>query len=187
MVRAVFLDRDGVINKKPPEGRYVTHWAEVEFLPGGAEAVKRFREAGFLVVVVSNQRAVAKGLVTGEGLESLHRRMWQELFRGEQGFDAVYYCPHDTDPPCGCRKPQPGMLLTAAKDRGIDLAASWMVGDCESDVEAGRSAGCKTVRIGSPDVRFSTAADEVAGSLQQAANMILAMETAVGPAAAAYR
>jgi D-glycero-D-manno-heptose 1,7-bisphosphate phosphatase len=180
MVRAVFLDRDGVINRKLPEGRYVTSWAEVQFLPGGAEAVKRFHEAGFLVLLVSNQRAVAKGLVTQHGLESLHRRMWQELFRGEKGFDGVYYCPHDADPPCSCRKPQPGMLLAAAQDRGIDLTASWMVGDSESDVEAGRRAGCKTVRIGLLDVR-STSANEVAESLQEAANIILAMESAARP------
>jgi D-glycero-D-manno-heptose 1,7-bisphosphate phosphatase len=177
MARAVFLDRDGVVNRKLPEGRYVTRWAEVKFLPGGAEAVKRIREAGFQAVIVSNQRAVAKGLVSEVGLEFLHLRMWQELFRGERGFDAVYYCPHDNDPPCWCRKPQPGMLLTAAQDRGIDLAASWMVGDSESDVQAGRRAGCRTIRICSSDVRSSTAADEVAESLPEAVNVILAMET----------
>ena len=177
MVRAVFLDRDGVINQKAPEGRYVTRWAEVEFLAGGAEAVKRFRSAGFLVVVVSNQRAVAKGLITEEGLASLHHRMWKELFGPGKGFDAVYYCPHDTDPPCRCRKPQPGMLLAAAQDRGIDLTASWMIGDSESDVEAGRSAGCRTIQICSPDVRPSTLADQVAGSLAEATDVILAAET----------
>ena len=181
MPRAVFLDRDGVINRKAPEGRYVTSWAEVRFLPGVAQAVKRLHEAGFLVLVVSNQRAIAKGLVTEHGLESLHRRMWRELFQGEQGFDGVYYCPHDADPPCGCRKPQPGMLLTAAQDRGIDLTASWMVGDSESDVEAGCRAGCRTIRIGLPEVRFSTSAEEVAGSLREAANILLAMESATAP------
>jgi len=177
MVRAVFLDRDGVINRKVPEGHYVTRWAQVELLPGGAEAVKRIHEAGFLVVVVTNQRAVAKGLVSEVGLEFLHLRMWQELFRGERGFDAVYYCPHDNDSSCGCRKPQPGMLLAAAQDRGIDLAASWMIGDSESDVLAGRRAGCKTIRISSPDARPPTVADEVAGSLVEAAKVILAWET----------
>jgi len=177
MTRAVFLDRDGVINRKAPEGSYVTRWEEVELLPGGAEAVKRIREAGFLIVVVSNQRAVARGLLSEAGLEFLHLRMWQELFRGERGFDAVYYCPHDADPPCECRKPQPGMLLAAAQDCGIDLAASWMIGDSESDVQAGRRAGCRTIRIGSPDVRLSTAADQVAQSLAGAAIVILASET----------
>jgi len=180
MVRAVFLDRDGVINQKMPEGRYVTRWVEVRLLPGVAEAVKRLHAAGFQVVVVSNQRAVAKGLVTEEGLESLHRRIWQELFRGEKGFDAVYYCPHDTEPQCACRKPQPGMLLAAAQDRGIDLASSWMVGDSEIDVEAGRRAGCRTIRIGLTEIRSSTAADAVAGSLSEAANLILSMGTTAG-------
>jgi D-glycero-D-manno-heptose 1,7-bisphosphate phosphatase len=176
MVRAVFLDRDGVINRKAPEGHYVTQWADVELFPGGAEAVKRIREGGFLVVVVSNQRAVAKGLVSQAGLQSLHQRMWQELFRGEKGFDAVYYCPHDNDPPCGCRKPQPGMLLAAARDHGIDLTGSWMVGDSESDVQAGQRAGCRTIRIGSADVSFTTAADGVAESLAQAVDVILASQ-----------
>jgi len=177
MVRAVFLDRDGVINRKAPEGRYVTRWAEVKFLPGAAEAVKRIHEAGFEVIVVSNQRAVAKGLISKTELEFLHVQMWQELFRGEKGFDAVYYCPHDSHPPCRCRKPQPGMFLTAAQDRGIDLAASWMVGDSESDVLAGRNAGCRTIRIGSPDTDCSTAADELAKSLVQAVNVILGAES----------
>lgn len=184
MVRAVFLDRDGVINRKMPEGRYVTGWAEVQFLPGVAEAVKYFREAGFLVLLVSNQRAIAKGLITHEELESLHRRMWHELFQGEKSFDGVYYCPHDIYPACACRKPQPGMLFAAAQDWGIDLTASWMVGDSESDVEAGRTAGCRTIRIGLPEVRFSTAADEVAGSLREAANIILTAEPAASPISA---
>jgi len=177
MARAVFLDRDGVINRKAPEGRYVTRWAEVEFLPGVAEAVKRIREVGFEVIVVSNQRAVAKGLISKTELEFLHLRMWQELFRGEKGFDAVYYCPHDSHPPCGCRKPQPGMLLAAAHDRGIDLDASWMIGDSESDVLAGRNAGCRTIRIGLPNTHCSTAADELVESLLQAVNLILAQES----------
>jgi D-glycero-D-manno-heptose 1,7-bisphosphate phosphatase len=181
MLRAVFLDRDGVINRKMPEGHYVTRWEEVQFLPDGAEAVKRFRGAGFLVLLVSNQRVIAKGLITRRELEALHRRMWEKLFRGEPGFDGVYYCPHDIDPPCGCRKPQPGMLLAAAQDRGIDLTASWMVGDSETDVEAGRRAGCRTIRIGLPEVRFSTAADEVAESLEEAASIILAVEPAADP------
>lgn len=177
MVRAVFLDRDGVINQKAPEGSYVTLWAQVQFFPGAAEAVKRIREAGFEVIVVSNQRAVAKGLIAEAELESLHLRMWQEFFHGEKGFDAVYYCPHDSDPPCECRKPQPGMLLTAARNRGIDLPSSWIVGDSESDVQAGRRAGCRTIRIGSPDILSSIGADAVAESLAQAVNVILASET----------
>lgn len=180
MVRAVFLDRDGVINRKAPEGSYITRWAEVQFLPGAVEAVGRIREAGFLVVVVSNQRAVAKGLVSNSELELLHMRMSRELFGGGKGFDAVYYCPHDEDPPCGCRKPQPGMLLAAAHDRGIDLAASWIVGDSETDVQAGQRAGCRTIRICPPDVRYSTAADKVAESLLEAAKVILDSEIVGG-------
>ena len=129
------------------------------------------------MIVVTNQRAVAKGLVSKLQLESLHLRMWQELFRGERGLDGVYYCPHDEDPPCGCRKPQPGMLLAAAQDRGINLAASWMVGDSESDIQAGKRAGCRTMRICSPDTLSSTAADAVATSLPKAAHLIVTAAT----------
>ena len=177
MVRAAFLDRDGVIIRKAPEGSYVTRWSEVEFLPDVANAMKRIREAGFLLIVASNQRAVAKGLISKRQLESLHLRMWQELFPGCRGPDGVYYCPHDKNPPCDCRKPQPGMLLAAAQDRGIDLAASWMVGDSESDVQAGQRAGCRTIRICSPGDHSSTAADKAVTSLAKAANAIIASAT----------
>lgn len=180
MIRAVFLDRDGVINRKAPEGLYVTRWDEVEFLPGGVEAVKNIRAAGFVVIVVTNQRALAKGLISKRQLHSLHSRMWRSLFGTEKGFDAVYYCPHDKSAECGCRKPQPGMLLAAAKEHGIDLTASWMIGDSESDVEAGRRAGCRTIRIGSPTVRSSTSADMVSGSLAEASNVILSLQNSSG-------
>jgi|HubBroStandDraft_6_1064221.scaffolds.fasta_scaffold796186_1 D-glycero-D-manno-heptose 1,7-bisphosphate phosphatase len=173
MARAVFLDRDGVINCKAPEGKYITQWDEVRFLPGVAKAVRCIREAGLLAVLVTNQRAVAKGLISEIQLHSLHARMWQELFGEGQGFDAVYYCPHQSEPLCGCRKPQPGMLLAAARDHGIDLRTSWMVGDSESDVVIGQRVGCRTIRIGSPELRYSTAADEVSASLLDAADRII--------------
>lgn len=172
MSRAVFLDRDGVINSKAPEGDYITEWRRVSFLPGVAGAVSRFQEAGFLVVVVSNQRAIAKGLLTEAGLEQMHGLMWRTLFRDGKGPDAVYYCPHDKVPACGCRKPEPGLILKAARDHGIDLAASWMIGDAESDVEAGRRANCRTIRIATASVKSS--ADEIARSLAEAADFVLA-------------
>jgi len=151
-------------------------------MPGVGRAVKWMREAGFLIVVVSNQRAIAKGLISEVGLEFLHLRMWQKLFRGRRGFDAVYYCPHDNVIPCACRKPQPGMLLAASRDCGINLAASWMVGDSEVDVQAGQRAGCQTIRIGPSRIRALTVADEVTRSLPEAAKLILAKEQLAAPA-----
>ena len=134
MKKAAFLDRDGVINRKAPEGEYVTRWEDMEFLPGTREAIRLLNDAGFLVVVVSNQRCVAKGLITTEELESMHVRMCREFQAAGATIDAVYYCPHDYQPPCGCRKPQPGMLLDAARAHDVQLAASWMIGDSDHDV-----------------------------------------------------
>ena len=144
MKRAIFLDRDGVINKKAPEGDYVTRWEDFEFLPGIAEAIAEINRARIRVIVVTNQRCVAKGLVTSADLEALHRRMREVLAEHGAMIDAIYYCPHDVDPRCRCRKPSPGLLFDAARDFEIELAGSWMVGDSELDVTAGKNAGCKT-------------------------------------------
>ncbi len=147
MNRAAFLDRDGTINRKPPDDRYVTRWEEVRFLPAIAKAIALLNHAGYLVIVVSNQRCVAKGLIESADLETIHQRMCDELAANGAKIDDVYYCPHDQYPPCSCRKPAPGMLLTAARRHDIDLATSWMIGDSEIDIQAGRNAGCRTARI----------------------------------------
>jgi len=173
MSKAVFLDRDGVINRKAPEGEYVTCWEEMVFLPGVAGAIASFRQAGFGVIVVSNQRCVAKGLLKTSELEALHRRMREKLAAEGGVIDAVYYCPHDNQPACHCRKPAPGMLLQAAAERRIDLSESWMIGDSCIDVEAGRAAGCRTVRVQDPDEPGDDRADLTARSLADAADQIL--------------
>ncbi len=147
MHSAVFLDRDGVINRKPPEGDYITRWEDMELLPGVVEGIALLNQANFCVIVITNQRCVAKGLISVAGLEEIHRRMTETLTRSGATLDAIYYCPHDLDASCGCRKPAPGMLLDAARSFGIDLRSSWMVGDSDIDVEAGRRAGCKTVLL----------------------------------------
>ena len=147
MKRAVFLDRDGVINRKAAEGGYVTRWEDFHFLPGVAEAISSLGRAGWSVIVISNQRCVAKGLLTIAELEAIHQKMLEELARSGAKLDGIYYCPHDKEPPCPCRKPSHGMLLTAAQEHQIDLTSSWIVGDSESDIEAGKRAGCGTVRI----------------------------------------
>lgn len=146
--RAAFLDRDGVINQKAPEGGYITTWAEMHFLPGVTEAISLLNQATFRVIVVTNQRCVAKGLISVRALESLHDQMRAELKRHGAIIDAIYYCPHEKLSVCQCRKPEPGMLLRAAKEHDLDLANSWMVGDSEIDIEAGRRAGSRTAAIG---------------------------------------
>jgi D-glycero-D-manno-heptose 1,7-bisphosphate phosphatase len=174
MKRAVFLDRDGVINRKPPEGQYVTRWEEMQFLPGVAEAIALLTQAGFCVLTVTNQRSVAKGLLTANELESIHRRMCQELASAGAVITEVYHCPHEKKPPCACRKPAPGMLLQAAREHEIDLETSWMIGDSDIDVGAGRNAGCRTVRIVEGDE--VGCADLFAPSLFEAVHKVLALE-----------
>jgi histidinol-phosphate phosphatase family protein len=175
MKRAAFLDRDGVINRKPPEGQYVTRWEEIQFLPGVPEAIGLLIGAGFCVLAVSNQRCVAKGLLTVTELELIHQRMCQELAAAGALITRVYYCPHDAQPPCNCRKPAPGMLLTAARAHEIELTASWMIGDSEIDVEAGRNAGCRTVRILKDGEAKNGAADVFARSLLDAVHKVLGL------------
>jgi D-glycero-D-manno-heptose 1,7-bisphosphate phosphatase len=147
VIKGVFLDRDGVINRKPPEGDYVTRWEDFQILPGVTEGIAQLNRAGFRVIVVTNQRCIAKGLITVPELELMHERMLHLLAQAGATISAIYYCPHEAEPVCQCRKPAPGMLLEAAREHGIDLGASWMIGDSESDIQAGKNAGCKTARL----------------------------------------
>jgi histidinol-phosphate phosphatase family protein len=176
MNRAAFLDRDGVINRKAPEGEYITRWEEIEILPGVPEAIALLTQAGFYVLAISNQRCVAKGLLTLSELESIHKRLCDQLAAAGAILTKIYYCPHDYQPPCSCRKPAPGLFFTAARDYGIDLGKSWMIGDSEIDVEAGKSAGCRTVRIVNAGATENNGADLHAGTLLEAVHQLLALE-----------
>jgi|SRR5579864_130037 len=172
MRKAAFLDRDGVINRKAPEGQYITRWKDFQFMPQVTEAIAILNRARFSVIVVSNQRCIAKGLLSIKELEQIHCRMLERVAAAGASIDAVYYCPHDLQPPCACRKPAPGMLFRAAKEHLIDLPSSWMVGDSDSDVRAGKNAGCKTVRILRNGATHETDADFFAVSLLQAAQKL---------------
>lgn len=173
MKKAAFLDRDGVINRKRPEGEYVTRWDDLEILPGVGEAIAMLRHAGFEVVVISNQRCVAKGLLSMDGLWALHECLSHELAQAGAALTAAYYCPHDLQPPCTCRKPLPGMLLQAAAEHEIDLASSWMIGDSDIDIQAGQAAGCRTARISDSGQNVQSPADISADSLLSAVRQIL--------------
>jgi len=169
MNRAAFLDRDGVINRKAPtEDQYITRWEDMQILPGVVEAIALLNRANFRVIVVSNQRCVAKGFLTASDLDSMHQRMCRELAAMGAKIDGVYYCPHEEHPACSCRKPEPGMLIAAADEHHVDFSASWMIGDSEKDVEAGRSAGCRTVRILKTDLGAGVSPDMLARSLLEA-------------------
>lgn len=157
--KAVFLDRDGTINK------YVGFLRDIdqfELIDGAVEAIRKINNSGYLAIVVTNQPVIARGEVTFEELEEIHNKM--ETLLGLEGayLDAIYFCPHhphkgyEGEIPelkfdCDCRKPKPGMLLQAAKDFNIDLSQSWMVGDSENDVLAGKNAGCRTALLSDAD------------------------------------
>jgi D-glycero-D-manno-heptose 1,7-bisphosphate phosphatase len=176
MNRAAFLDRDGVINQKAREGEYITRWEDVHILPGVAEAIASLNRANLRVIVVSNQRCVAKGLITIADLEALNEQICGTLASAGARIDAVYYCPHENEPRCRCRKPAPGMLLDAARDHEIDLSGSWMIGDSRADIVAGRAAGCKTALVGSAGEGLKEAPEVVATSLLDAVRQILDRE-----------
>jgi D-glycero-D-manno-heptose 1,7-bisphosphate phosphatase len=174
--KAVFLDRDGVINKRAPGDGYITRAEDFELLPSVAEAIALLNRAGFLVVVVTNQRGIARGLYSEANLAQIHTKMTRSLAAVGARLDAIYFCPHDKEPPCACRKPAPGMLLTAAAEHQIDLPNSWMIGDSESDSEAGTRAGCRTITISTALFPGHVAnRDLYADSLLAAANKIVSL------------
>jgi D-glycero-D-manno-heptose 1,7-bisphosphate phosphatase len=146
-IKTVFLDRDGVINRKRPEGDYVKCWEEFEFLPQAPEALKLLKEAGLRLIIVTNQRGIARGLMTERDLEEIHRRMLAELATLQVSVDAIYYCPHE-EGICECRKPRVGLFRRAQQDfPDIDFANSAVIGDSLKDMEAGTQLGCLTILI----------------------------------------
>lgn len=145
--KAVFLDRDGVINRKLPENHYVKNDSEFELLPGVRTAMSIFSRLGYLLVVVTNQRGIARGLMNEDSLNCVHDYMRRQLLERGVVLDGVYYCPHDRDEGCDCRKPQPGMILDACRHFDIDPDQSYLVGDSDSDIAAALNAGVRAIRI----------------------------------------
>jgi D-glycero-D-manno-heptose 1,7-bisphosphate phosphatase len=176
--RTVFLDRDGILNQKMPEGRYVTRWEEFRILPGAPEALRRLNQAGLRVIVVSNQRGIAKGLYTAEDVEAMHAKFQQLLRRHGARIDAFFICPHEQGQ-CNCRKPLPGLFDQAvAQFPQITPATSVMIGDSLSDIEFGRNLGMKTILIQSQEKRHGAEqaarlADQRWASLAQAVDELL--------------
>ena len=183
IVRYVFLDRDGVLNRKMPEGVYVDNWAQFEWLPGAVEAIARMKRAGLTVILVSNQRGIARGRITAMQLEGIHENMQSHLARNDARLDAIYYCPHDQGE-CRCRKPDTGLFEQAFKSfPQANAGNSVVIGDSLSDIQAGRRLGMKTIFIeGEPDRQKAGAdtaaghADAVAESLLQAVEVHLALK-----------
>jgi D-glycero-D-manno-heptose 1,7-bisphosphate phosphatase len=156
----VFLDRDGVVNEKMPEGRYVTQWSDFKVLPGVVEAIGLLNQAGLRVLVISNQRGIALGLYTAEDVRAIHAEFQKMLEASGAHVDGFYFCPHDKGQ-CNCRKPLPGLFEQAVADfPGITAATSVMIGDSKSDVEFGRRLGMTTVFIDGDPQRQKPGAKE---------------------------
>ena len=176
--RAVFLDRDGVINRalvrnrKPYAPR---HLGEFRLLPGAAEAVAQLKSVGFLIIVVTNQPDVGHGLTTAQTLEAMHARLRERV-----RVDAILVCPHRRDAGCDCRKPKPGLIHRGAAEWGIDIRRSYLVGDRATDIVAGRAAGLYTVFLDRGYAEpLLDSPDAWAESLRQAVSKILAREASM--------
>ncbi len=184
---AVFLDRDGTLIR---EADYLRSPGQVRLLPRAAEAVRRLNDAGFAVVVATNQSGIARGLLTERDLDSIHTLLYNRLAKRAAHLDAVYFCPHHPSEGlpsyrrrCDCRKPAPGMILRAARELDLDLTRCFAVGDSQRDLAAGRTAGCRTVLVRTGYGRETEeeegnhlAADHVADDLAAAVDWILGQD-----------
>lgn len=175
--KAIFLDRDGTINKYVG---FLRHIEDFSLIDGVSDAIKKINNSGYLAIVITNQPVIARGEVTVQELDKIHRKMETELGKDGAYINGLYYCPHHPHKgyageipefkiECDCRKPKPGLILRAAKDFNIELNKSWMIGDGENDVKAGKAAGCKTILIGND--AFDQ--DYSAKDLLDAINMII--------------
>ncbi len=186
-MRAVFLDRDGVINENRPD--HVKSWAEFHFLPGALTALRMLTNAGFRIFIITNQAAVGRGLMSVAELEQIHARMRAIAHHHGAQISDIRYCPHTPEERCGCRKPQPGMLQELAAAHNINCHQAYLVGDALSDIAAGQRMGCQTVLVKTgrgaseltkPEVRRYQP-DHVAADLLGAVRWIMTAETAPTP------
>ncbi|MGQ9674715.1 MAG: D-glycero-alpha-D-manno-heptose-1,7-bisphosphate 7-phosphatase [Chloroflexota bacterium] len=180
MQRAIFLDRDGTLIE---DQKYEFRPSQIRFMDGVTDGLKALRQAGYKLVIITNQSGVARGLFGEEQVREMHARLADALADQGVPIDAFYYCPHHVDGivpeyavDCECRKPKPGMILEAADDLELDLAASWVIGDICADVEAGCRAGCRTVLVDGNGTELSQNRCNptyVARNFAQAARLVL--------------
>ena len=143
--KAIFLDRDGVINKKKDD--YVKSVDELDIFPNVGDSIKKFNEKDYLVIVITNQSAINRGLTTSQKVEQIHQTIKNEILKNDAKIENFYVCPHRPDEFCECRKPKIGLFLQAISDFDIEPEFSWMIGDSDTDIIAGKQAGCKTIKI----------------------------------------
>jgi len=192
--RAVFLDRDGVLNVD--SAAFVRSASELSVFPWASRAVARLNEAGYVVCVVTNQSGVGRGFFTEEDLAAVHAKLSAEIAREGGRLDAIYHCPHRPSDGCACRKPAIGMLVRAAEEFDLDLRSSWLVGDSPRDIACGRTACCRTIlALSGLDGTYDPAhypfmPDLVCRDVEEAARRIISVDdgtTATSPSASSAR
>ena len=145
MNKAIFLDRDGVINKEKKD--YVKKLEEFEIFDNIFSAIKILKEKGFLIIIITNQSAINRKLMKVDELEKIHECLINEVKRQGTSIDSIFYCPHRPDENCTCRKPKPGLILQASKYHKVDLKNSFFIGDSNTDMKAAEAAGCKGILL----------------------------------------
>ncbi|MXY99966.1 D-glycero-beta-D-manno-heptose 1,7-bisphosphate 7-phosphatase [Candidatus Poribacteria bacterium] len=146
-MKTIFLDRDGVINRNPPDWGYVRTWEEFDFIPNALKALRALTGNGYRVIVVTNQAGIGRGLFSETNLKDIHSRMVVDIRNAGGSIDSIYYCPHHPEAGCECRKPKPGMLICAAREHNIELPNAYLIGDSTTDIEAGQRAGASTFLV----------------------------------------
>ena len=184
-MKILFIDRDGVINKDPggwTEHSYVTRWEDFHFLPGAKEAIKRLNDSGYDIIVISNQGGVSKKYFSKIALDGLTEKMLKEIKSAGARIKKVYYCLHQDSDNCDCRKPKTGMFRQAEAEFGIKFAGIYFVGDGKTDIEAGKSAGLKTILVLSGKTEldkveeWEVKPDHIVKDLAEAADLIIKNE-----------
>jgi D-glycero-D-manno-heptose 1,7-bisphosphate phosphatase len=176
----VFLDRDGVINRRISDG-YVTTWEQFQFLPRVLDALRLLTERGYRLIVVSNQACVSKGLMSGEALDEITLRFVDEVKKNGGNIERVYYCPHQDQDGCECRKPKPGLLLQAQREHQLVFPDTYLVGDSPRDLMAARQVGCPAILVGTGQTNvdaheWTMRSEAIVPDLYRAAEFILARE-----------
>ena len=184
LLKVVFLDRDGVINRDSPD--YIKNWSEFEFLPGSLRALKKLTQKGFSLIVITNQSAVNRGMISLKDLDFIHANMRSAIAAHGGNIHAIFFCPHTPDESCSCRKPKPELIHQAQRRYAIDLKSTYMVGDSAKDIACAQNAGCGhavLVRTGNgTDAETilnekKISPDYVAADLDDAANWIIAHDS----------
>lgn len=181
-MKAIFLDRDGVVNKYPGDTKYVTSWREFKFLPRVKKAIALLNQKKYPIFIISNQAGVSKGIYSRNALDLITKNMLKDLIKAGAKINGVYYCTHRDEDNCSCRKPRSGLVRAAIKNRNIDLENSFFIGDTIRDVQTAKSAGCKSILVFSGKEKLSNRKnwpahpDYVFEDLLEAARFVLSSE-----------